>query len=105
MNEISKKISKTSIKKNLKKVLALFAVVMIMGAMAVPCFAADGDSEAVSAVKAGFTQVTGTISIANVLQVLAIVLGVAFGFFFFWWGIRKVIRVASKAFKNGRVSV
>ncbi len=105
MNESTKKITKTSVKKNLKKVFALFAVVMIIGAMAVPCFAAEVDSEAVSAVKAGFTQVTGTISIANVLQVLGIVLGVAFGFFFFWWGIRKVIRVVSKSFKNGRVSV
>lgn len=105
MNETSKKITKTSIKKNLKKVFSLFAVVMIMGAMAVPCFATGEDSEAVSAIKSGFTQVTSTISIGNVLQVLTIVLATALGFFFFWWGIRKVIRVASKSFKNGRVSV
>lgn len=105
MNENSKKITKTSVKKNLKKVLALFAVVMIIGAMAVPCFAADTDSEAVSAIKSGFTQVTSTISISNILQVLAIVLGVAIGFFFFWWGIRKVIKVATKSFKNGKVTV
>lgn len=98
-------------KKSFRKIFAILAVVTVLGAMCIPfAFAAEGDSanyasEAVSAMKSGFSQVTGTITISNVLTVLAIVLGTAVGFFFFWWGIRKVIRVVSKSFKSGRVSV
>ena len=98
-------------KKSFRKIFAILAVVTVLGAMCIPfAFAADGDptnyaTEAVSAMKSGFSQITSTISIGNVLTVLAIVLGVAVGFFFFWWGIRKVIKVVTASFKKGKVSV
>lgn len=98
-------------KKSFRKIFAILAVVTVLGAMCIPFAFAEGAasanyaSEAVSAMKSGFGEVTGTITIGNVLTVLAIVLGTAVGFFFFWWGIRKVIRVVSKSFKSGRVSV
>lgn len=94
--------------RNFKRLMAILGVVLCLGCTLIPCaFAAEANaaSEAVSAVKAGFSEITGTITIGNVLSVLAIVLGVAIGFVFFWWGIRKVIRVVSKSFKSGRVSV
>lgn len=90
-----------------KRIFAALAVVLIIGAMAVPCFAAEGDvaSEAVSAMSQGFSTITGTLSIGNVLKVISIALGVCVGFVFFWWGIRKVVRMVTAAFKKGRASV
>ena len=98
-------------KKSFRKIFAILAAITVLGAMCIPAaFAAEGDSvnyasEAVSAVKSGFSQITGTVTIGNVFSVLGIVLVTAVGFFFFWWGIRKVIRVVTKSFKSGRISV
>lgn len=98
-------------KKSFKKIFAILAAITVLGAMCIPfAFAVDGAagndaSAAVSAITSGFSTITSTITIGNILTVLAVVLGTAVGFFFFWWGIRKVIRVVSKSFKSGRVSV
>lgn len=98
-------------KRSFKKIFAILACVTVLGAMCIPfAFAAEGDvvspaSEAVSAITSGFSQITSTITIGNVLSVLGIVLAVAVGFFFFWWGIRKVVRVVTAAFKKGKISV
>lgn len=95
-------------KKMLKKFFALFAVVMMLFSMAVPAFATnqtDYADEAVSAMKAGLAEVTGTLSIGNILTVILAVLGIAVGFMFFWWGLRKIIRIAKNAFTKGKVSV
>lgn len=96
-------------KRSFKKIFAILACVTVLGAMCIPAaFAADGASaasEAVSAITSGFSQITSTITIGNVLTVLGIVLAVAVGFFFFWWGIRKVVRVVTAAFKKGKISV
>lgn len=90
-----------------KRIFAALAVVLIIGAMAVPCFAVESSpaSEALSAMSEGFSTITGTLSIGNVIKVAAIALGVCVGFMFFWWGIRKVIRMVQTAFKKGKVSV
>ena len=95
-------------KKMLKKLLALIACILVIGSMAVPAFATDGTDyaqEAVSAVKAGLTEVTGTFTIGNILTVLLSVLGISVGFMFFWWAIRKVIGIVKRAFTKGKVSV
>lgn len=95
-------------KRSFKKIFAILACVIVLGAMCIPfAFAAEGDaaSEAVSAITSGFGQITSTITIGNILSVLGIVLAVAVGFFFFWWGIRKVVRVVTAAFKKGKISV
>lgn len=95
-------------KKMLKRALSIFAVVSMLFAMAVPAFATsstDYADEAVSAVQAGLSQVTGTFNIGNILTVLLSVLGVAIGFMFFWWAIRKVLGIVKKAFTKGKVSV
>ena len=96
--------------KMLKKVLALFAVIMIIGCMGLTAFAADGDTvnyadEAVSAMTSGLAEVTGTLSIGNILTVILAVLGIAVGFMFFWWGLRKILSIVKKAFTKGKVSV
>ena len=94
-------------KRSFKKIFAILACVTVLAAMCIPAaFAADdAASEAVSAITSGFGQITSTITIGNILSVLGIVLAVAVGFFFFWWGIRTVVRVVTAAFKKGKISV
>ena len=90
-------------KKMLKRIITLAAVVCVVFSMAVPAFATSETNYAdvaVSAMQEGLAEVTGTISINNVLTVLLSVLGIAVGFMFFWWGLRKVISVARKAFQG-----
>lgn len=95
-------------KKMFKALFAIVAVVCVLFSMAVPAFATDGTnyaSEAVSAVQSGLDEVTGTFTIGNILTVLLSVLGIAVGFMFFWWAIRKVIGIIKRAFTKGKVSV
>lgn len=94
-------------KKMLKKALTIFSVVMIVFAMAVPAFATGANvaDEAVSAVQAGLAEVTGTLTVGNILTVLAGIIGVCVGLMFFWWAIRKVLRMVMTAFRKGKVSV
>lgn len=45
------------------------------------------------------------ISVATVVEVLAVAAGAAVGLAFMWWGVRKLARVLMSAFKKGRVSL
>lgn len=49
--------------------------------------------------------VQAQISISSVVQILAIGAGIAVGFAFMWWGVRKLIAVLMKAFKKGKVGM
>lgn len=101
-------MSKIFKSKFFKKALALFACIAVMCCMAVPAFAAEGDpdpSVAVSAISSAFSDVTSVINISNILSAIGIALGAAVLLFFFWWGLRKVIRMVMAAFKKGKVSV
>lgn len=92
--------------KKLKKVLAISMVVVAFAAMCViGASAADGTaaSEAVSAVSTALGEVTGEITIANVVSVIGIALAASVGFFFMWFGVRWVIRKVTKAIKSGRL--
>lgn len=94
--------------KMLKKVLALVAVVSVVFCMAVPAFAVEETNYAevaVSAMQSGLAEVTSTLNIGNILTVLLSVIGIAVGFMFFWWAIRKVLGIVKKAFTKGKVSV
>lgn len=96
-------------KKMLKRLIALAAVICVVFSMAVPVFATDGQTNyadvAVSAMQEGLAEVTGTLSIGNILTVLLSVIGIAVGFMFFWWAIRKVLGIVKRAFTRGKVSV
>lgn len=102
-----KKLRKFTSKKSVKRVFSFAMCAMLMLSLGLPAFAAEGDlsTEAVSAITSAFGEVTSTIKIGNVLSVLTIVLTTAVGFFFFWWGIRKVIKIVTAAFKKGKISV
>ena len=45
------------------------------------------------------------ISVATVVEVLAVVAGACVGLAFMWWGVRKVVRALMGAFKKGKVSL
>lgn len=95
--------------KSFKKCITLFVCLAMMFSLGMSAFAAEGDtssaSEVVAQVKSAFGTVTSTISITNILSMISIALAACVGFFFFWWGIRKVIRMVTAAFKKGKVSV
>lgn len=45
------------------------------------------------------------ISVATVVEVLAVVAAACVGLAFMWWGVRKVVRALMGAFKKGKVSL
>lgn len=47
----------------------------------------------------------GQISVATVVEVLAVVAGACVGLAFMWWGVRKLTRALMSAFKKGKVSL
>lgn len=65
--------------------------------------------DATSITSADFTSVLtalqAQISVATVVEVLAVTAGACVGLAFMWWGVRKVVRALMSAFKKGRVSL
>lgn len=51
------------------------------------------------------TALQGQISVATIVEVLAVAAGAAVGLAFMWWGVRKLTRVLMSAFKKGKVSL
>lgn len=51
------------------------------------------------------TALQAQISVASVVEVLAVLAGAAVGLAFMWWGVRKLVRVIMSAFKKGKVSL
>lgn len=45
------------------------------------------------------------ISVETVVGILGTCVGVAAGFAFMWWGVRKVVRALMAAFKKGKISL
>lgn len=51
------------------------------------------------------TALTGSITTAQVLTVLASVVGVGMAFFLMWLGVRKATRAFTSAVANGRIRI
>lgn len=49
--------------------------------------------------------VTSQISVTTVVGVIGGIIAVCAGFAFFWWGIRKVIKMVMSALKKGKMAV
>lgn len=58
-----------------------------------------------SAFTSVITALQEQISVATIVEVLAVAAGVAVGLAFMWWGVRKLTRVLMSAFKKGKVSL
>lgn len=51
------------------------------------------------------TALQAQLSVATVVEVLAVVAGACVGLAFMWWGVRKVSRALMAAFKKGKISL
>lgn len=51
------------------------------------------------------TALEAQISVATVVEVLAVLAGAAVGLAFMWWGVRKLVSVIMSAFRKGKVSL
>lgn len=51
------------------------------------------------------TALTGQISVATVVGVLATLVTAGIGLVFMWWGVRKATRSLMSAFRKGRMSL
>ena len=51
------------------------------------------------------TAMTGQVSVATIVGVLATVVAACIGIVFMWWGVRKAVRALMAAFRKGNVSV
>ena len=51
------------------------------------------------------TSMTGQVSVATIVGVLATVVAACIGIVFMWWGVRKAVRALMAAFRKGKISV
>lgn len=51
------------------------------------------------------TAMTGQISVATIVGVLAAIVASCIGIVFLWWGVRKAVRALMAAFRKGKISV
>ena len=51
------------------------------------------------------TAMTGQVSVATIVGVLATVVAACIGLVFMWWGVRKAVRALMAAFRKGKISV
>ena len=48
---------------------------------------------------------TGQITVATVVAVLATIITAGIGLVFMWWGVRKAVRSLMAAFRKGKLSI
>lgn len=48
---------------------------------------------------------TGQISVATIVGVMATIVAACIGIVFMWWGVRKSVRALMAAFRKGKISV
>ena len=51
------------------------------------------------------TAMTGQITVATVVEVVATAIGAGMGLVFMWWGGRKAVKTLMAAFRKGKVSM
>lgn len=81
--------------------LAIFTALVVLG---VPNIAM-AEAISSSSFSGVITAITGQISVSTVAEVLTYAAGIAIALVFFWWGVRKALRVLMSAFRKGRMSV
>lgn len=81
--------------------LAIFTALVVLGVPNV----AMADAITSSSFSGVISAITGQISVSTVAEVLTYAAGIAIALVFFWWGVRKALRVLMSAFRKGRMSV
>ena len=90
-------------KRSFKTIGCIVCVLAILAMSFVSCFAYSASAEAVSAVSTVLENVTGTINISSVVQILGIGIGACIGMVLMWFGVRLVIRKVMGATRKGKV--
>lgn len=90
-------------RKSFKTIGCIVCVLAILAMSLVSCFADGASAEAVSAVSNVLENVTGTINISSVVQILGIGIGACIGMVLMWFGVRLVIRKVMGATRKGKV--
>lgn len=90
-------------KRSFKTIGCIVCVLAILAMSLVSCFADSASAEAVSAVSTVLENVTGTINISSVVQILGIGIGACIGMVLMWFGVRLVIRKVMGATRKGKV--
>lgn len=70
-----------------------------------PMFLFEGNTVGFSDIQSILTSVTTQFSIANIVAVIAGILGVTTAFVFLWWGVRKAYRAIIAGTTKGRAKV
>lgn len=92
-----------NVKEGLVKVAPVYTGIVAMG---LPTLAlAEGAAVSSSSFSGVISAITGQVSTSTVAEVLTYAAGIAIGLVFFWWGVRKALRVLMAAFRKGRASV
>lgn len=81
--------------------LAIFTALVVLGVPNV----AMAEAISSSSFSGVITAITGQLSVSTVAEVLTYAAGIAIALVFFWWGVRKALRVLMSAFRKGRMSV
>lgn len=95
-------------KRSFKTIGCIVCVLAILAMSLVSCFAdgaatGGGSAEAVSAVSTVLKNVTDTVNISSIVQILGIGLGACIGMVLMWFGVRLVIRKVMGATRKGKV--
>ena len=92
----------------MKKVLGIVLSLVLALSLSVSAFASEaGPSENAnyeSVVKPIFDNILKQFSVANIVSLLAAVIGAGIVFVFLWWAIRKGLNILMSAIRKGRVS-
>lgn len=82
-----------------------FAVMFTMFAALLMPSVALADAITSSSFSGIISAITGQISVTTVAEVLTYAAGIAIALVFFWWGVRKALKVLMGAWRKGRMSV
>lgn len=82
--------------------IPILTALVVMGAAPTLAMADPITSSSFSGV---ISAITSQISVTTVAEVLTYAAGLAITLVFFWWGVRKALRVLMGAFRKGRMSV
>lgn len=102
---MGKEIVKANIKEKAQnlalKAAPIWAALVVAG---MPTFA-YADAITSSSFSGVISAITAQLSVSTVAEVLTYAAGIAVALVFFWWGVRKALRVIMGAFRKGRMSV
>lgn len=92
--------------KKVKMIVAIFSALSLVTAMAVPAFASSGGTTvSATTIMDILNAVTTQFSVANIVAMIAGILGVTVTFVFLWWGVRKGFRAIVAATTKGKPKI